>query len=220
MKFKFLKAVAAGLILSASCLVNVANAGLINIGNGSTSDIDCTIGCMDIYQQAYDSSYFGSSSVTINSLSLFGKVGQSWFYSGVYDVYIGYMNGNYDSITTNYSSNFGSAATYTDTVNLATDMVADVLTVDLDFNYNTSLGDLLIQFTRTSEDSYGGFAYGTNYLWSRVYRWAGSNGTGGDSGYALNSRFDVSTAQVPEPSTLAIFALGLMGLVSRRFKKQ
>jgi hypothetical protein len=30
----------------------------------------------------------------------------------------------------------------------------------------------------------------------------------------------VRTADVPEPSTLAIFALGLMGLASRRFKKQ
>jgi len=29
-----------------------------------------------------------------------------------------------------------------------------------------------------------------------------------------------STAQVPEPSTLAIFALGIIGLASRRFKKQ
>jgi hypothetical protein len=29
-----------------------------------------------------------------------------------------------------------------------------------------------------------------------------------------------STSQVPEPSALAIFALGLMGLASRRFKKQ
>ena len=29
-----------------------------------------------------------------------------------------------------------------------------------------------------------------------------------------------SNVEVPEPSTLAIFALGMMGLVSRRFKKQ
>lgn len=30
----------------------------------------------------------------------------------------------------------------------------------------------------------------------------------------------VSYDEVPEPTTLAIFALGLMGLASRRFKKQ
>jgi hypothetical protein len=33
-------------------------------------------------------------------------------------------------------------------------------------------------------------------------------------------RYDTITADVPEPSTLAIFALGIMGLASRRFKKQ
>jgi hypothetical protein len=32
--------------------------------------------------------------------------------------------------------------------------------------------------------------------------------------------YTFAAAQVPEPSTLAIFALGLMGLASRRFKKQ
>lgn len=32
--------------------------------------------------------------------------------------------------------------------------------------------------------------------------------------------FDTPQVSVPEPSTLAIFALGIMGLVSRRFKKQ
>ena len=31
---------------------------------------------------------------------------------------------------------------------------------------------------------------------------------------------DKSPSTVPEPSTLAIFALGLIGLASRRFKKQ
>lgn len=35
-----------------------------------------------------------------------------------------------------------------------------------------------------------------------------------------NVSFDAVTTSVPEPSTLAIFALGIMGLASRRFKKQ
>jgi len=32
--------------------------------------------------------------------------------------------------------------------------------------------------------------------------------------------FRASATNVPEPSTLAIFALGMIGLASRRFKKQ
>ena len=35
-----------------------------------------------------------------------------------------------------------------------------------------------------------------------------------------NVSYSSGTAQVPEPSTLAIFALGMIGLASRRFKRQ
>ena len=40
-------------------------------------------------------------------------------------------------------------------------------------------------------------------------------------GWSLDyAKLSIETASVPEPSTLAIFALGIMGLASRRFKKQ
>jgi hypothetical protein len=42
---------------------------------------------------------------------------------------------------------------------------------------------------------------------------------GGGDGVVFDN-FSFNTAEVPEPSTLAIFALGIMGLASRRFKKQ
>jgi len=37
---------------------------------------------------------------------------------------------------------------------------------------------------------------------------------------SISSNVGLTTSSVPEPSTLAIFALGIMGLASRRFKKQ
>jgi hypothetical protein len=49
---------------------------------------------------------------------------------------------------------------------------------------------------------------------------------GGDNVYdstvfiQAGSFSDIDTTSVPEPSTLAIFALGIVGLTSRRFKKQ
>jgi len=45
---------------------------------------------------------------------------------------------------------------------------------------------------------------------------AGSNVTDGPRSYAVARK----VSDVPEPSTLALFALGIMGLASRRFKKQ
>lgn len=43
----------------------------------------------------------------------------------------------------------------------------------------------------------------------------------GPAGFGLDAiSLEVETADVPEPSTLAIFALGMIGLASRRFKRQ
>jgi len=195
-----------------------ANAGVISIGSGSTSTNDCTIGCMAIYQQAYDSSYFGSSPVTLDSLSLYGGAG----YSGTYDVFIGYMNGDYSTITTNFSSNFASGSTLVDSINLATDIVGNVLTIDLGFVYDSNLGDLLIEFNRTSASSSGSFAASSVYNWSRAYEWSPEWGVDrrfAHSGYALNSSFITSSEAVPTPATLALFGLGLAGLGFSRKKK-
>ncbi len=53
--------------------------------------------------------------------------------------------------------------------------------------------------------------------------WSGSGGTAGDAFFDNIVISDTSfeeTMPVPEPSTLAIFALGMIGLAARRFKKQ
>ncbi len=44
--------------------------------------------------------------------------------------------------------------------------------------------------------------------------------TGGVTLSSLANTVSVNSVNVPEPSTLAIFALGMIGLASRRFKKQ
>ena len=84
------------------------------------------------------------------------------------------------------------------------------------------------------------FLLGGNSFSATGQRWNASGGTGfgfeagnACAGFDLDGFFQgcdaqpatnifqvVSAASVPEPSTLAIFALGIMGLASRRFKKQ
>ena len=76
--------------------------------------------------------------------------------------------------------------------------------------------------SNTNSDAYtvGTTTFSANYL---------STITGGVALYSSNGNvtaaidrttFQENATSVPEPSTLAIFALGIMGLASRRFKKQ
>ena len=48
--------------------------------------------------------------------------------------------------------------------------------------------------------------------------WRNSQNVGHDFGYYVN--YSLSATEVPEPTTLAIFALALVGLATRRFKKK
>ncbi|WP_259337890.1 PEP-CTERM sorting domain-containing protein [Colwellia sp. RSH04] len=53
---------------------------------------------------------------------------------------------------------------------------------------------------------------------STVPSWTGSINYGDNADYMAFTRWEVAQ-EVPEPTTLVIFALGLMGLASRKFKK-
>ncbi len=63
----------------------------------------------------------------------------------------------------------------------------------------------------------GSYVSGTHY---HTYRNAYNYNYTNDSGIGGWGVYMVKNVDVPEPSTLAIFALGIMGLASRRFKKQ
>ena len=97
------------------------------------------------------------------------------------------------------------------------------------FNWNGSVLDFKLGYTNGVENS----IHGSNPI-SRILTGAYGQlhqlydtGTGPTSGNLTIARWDgagvtlsSTTTAVPEPSTLAIFALGLMGLASRRLKKQ
>jgi hypothetical protein len=93
---------------------------------------------------------------------------------------------------------------------------------------DTELARLLIlipqedEAFRIAQDRYGAQVRTINFLSDDV-SWSISAGTiysDRDFGFGLSvTNLPVVVDSVPEPSTLAIFALGLMGLASRRFKK-
>jgi len=80
--------------------------------------------------------------------------------------------------------------------------------------------DLYIDATLSTGYSNLGASYGENTLYGSVA--AGKELAGNFDGWQIQKyeSFTVNASQVPEPSTLAIYALGIIGLVSRRLKKK
>lgn len=93
----------------------------------------------------------------------------------------------------------------------------------LDFNWAVFQGDIIVTMYDVDDNLLGTSSYlsaATNGVGTissariRKVTWFGTpNAMGLDS-------LTWTTTDVPEPSTLAIFALSIMGLASRRFKKQ
>jgi len=243
MKLKFLNAALAGLILSATCLVNVATAGLI--ANGYTT--------VDLSSYVNNNIYFGSDTYPTNvskgnqdldipfdiaewqeragawiangsddtlsvDLSSFNITGQASFYAllnnyygtpavNEYEVTINTVSGmsityqsigDYDTRDYNdyiYTNGISGASTTTEWFNNNSGQRLDVRVFDLPTNFsNETLASFSIKQIHNKD-------------WALL------------SGLTFSSAAPISF-DVPEPSTLAIFALGIIGFASRRFKKQ
>jgi hypothetical protein len=197
MNMKMLKAAVAGLVLFVS---GFANAGLIvdPVANGS--------GCCGSGERGY---YFETpEDFQLNSLWLNTSSGLSTSYN--IEILL------FDAIPS--GSNYSTVAAYTN--------VNGILDVEFDFGAGDIFG-LIAWDNNLSETPYSTDVtksiFTSPIQLNRMYKQ--SLGQGGniyvESGSNIGAiGFSYSSISVPEPSTLAIFALGIMGLASRRFKKQ
>jgi hypothetical protein len=191
MKNKFLKAALAGMILMTSNLVNMANANLIVTWENNANDL--------IIRWDGNISNWGVGVSNIN------RVDYAYMYNGNG---LHALDGNVEYVYTGTSFNW-----YTG--------------VQMNRNYEL-LGDSWGS-SGTSNWAYmpGGYA-GENISGQVTFFGAGSYVAAGffhegsrDLGLGDNDTiFFQAYNAVPEPTTLAIFALGMIGLASRRFKKQ
>jgi hypothetical protein len=203
MKFKFLKAAILGITVTLS---NFANAGLITTtfagGNGQSGNMfDLTI--------ANNSLLLTGMDVNINdttNIEIYTRIGG----------YSGFENNAAAWNLMDAASVIGNGANTASIFDFNNFVLAA----------NTTYG--IYVTTRTGEMNYtnGSNSYSNSDLTLSAGIGKQYNSDTNFSGITFSPRtwngtvrYDVLTS-VPEPSTLAIFALGLMGLASRRFKKQ
>lgn len=204
MRIRFLKVVFAGIILAAS---NIANAGLIldedfdpiNASDWTVSG-GFVLGSPSSEFIDGNALYFngsGTRSATTNAFDMTAGGVLSFMLkigsgSGLFE-----NADNGEDIALQYTTN---GTTFNNLLVLDTE---DVLyrgawgNVSFDIGANTVAASSTTAF-RITQLTHSGSSFD---------RWAIDNVT-------------ISTQDVPEPSTLAIFALGMIGLASRRFKKQ
>ena len=201
MKFKFLNSTIAALILSASCLVNVANAGLIFGDNGVNTTISIT----------EDISFVATRSSDIITRFVFEDAyfvapGLSAGVTGVISSNIGVkVNGVvFSSLKTN--SLWGPFS------RILGEIDQNDFTISFYNLFNLNIGDIVTLTSGTAVTSLPMALKPTQTPTGVVMV---NNG-----GTALSQPVALRSNAIPEPSTFAIFALGLMSLVSRRFKKQ
>ena len=223
MKLKFLQAAVASLILS---VCNMANAGIIDTANNSFIDETTGLEWMDFginnhysfdqVQALLTSEYNGWSLATEEQVVDLASNAFSFGSGGIHpsniDLYSSYQgtNGNYNQIFDAMGYNFTSL---------------DFYPAPLDYYYSHGL----------FLDSFGGFAalnilnnvdtpqneFDVVEVRGRLLNGHLSSFDGSISNSQFSTLLVKSTpSEVPEPTTLAIFALGIMGLAARRFKKQ
>ena len=206
MNFKFLRTSVACLILSSACLVNVANAGLItqwadtvidfsSEASPGGSSAEQALGAPDTFD--YDDLATAWAPSEQDNTTEYLTLG---FNTAVY--------ANGATIRETYGNGFVTQVDVLDVFNQLHTVWAgednSPIREPFDFNINWTQTSYLVKGLKIHIST----GITSEGLWEEI-----------DavqlSGYTANN----GSVNIPEPSTLAIFGLGLLGLASRRFKK-
>ncbi|AOW77657.1 hypothetical protein A3Q34_12825 [Colwellia sp. PAMC 20917] len=203
MKFKFLKLAVIGLTLT---IGGIANAGLIYDNGGPSTYSAYSIGSSEtaddfILATAYDINSVEFYFQNFNGITGWGQ-----------DITYSFYNDNSGSIGSLIATGNGQNVTAVDS-GLAWCCGGNAWEVNFDLASTISLnaGHYWLGLTGAS---------GSSPWWVTTSAISGYSGKINGSTVANDFAFSLSSQDVPEPSTLAIFALGMIGLASRRFKKQ
>jgi len=212
MKFKFFNMTLAGFLLSASSLANIANAGLI-------------------YDSIDTGLIIGADGITVDGKEYSLKLAEGTCAAvfGECENYVGYGDlelSQYFSIQKDLHDRY---QVFSEMLLAEAGDQARIYGLNVGFLHNGYVdGKIYTPLIKYSALESGGQAtvIGTgapetkyNYSASSIGGWlANDTSTTGELVYGVWS--EVRATDVPEPSTLTVFALGLMGLASRKFKKE
>jgi hypothetical protein len=238
MKFKFLNAALLSSTMLISCMVNIANAGVITLGSNHNDYYLSNDSTYNVISRVADDYEYMHLDQTIGS-SIDGALadhgGNGWGLASTLQ-FSNLMNSFFGGIHWDDDNTTGQ---HTDTMAINSTIMSWI---------NVFGGDTLLPATANRSEYYlGNVLFGTpldigtgelfeSFVYSSIRNYAngavsdpyaGVTNATYDSSFSA-SRFsvllirdkNVNPQLVPEPSTLAIFALGMMALVSRRFKKQ
>jgi hypothetical protein len=230
MKCKFINAALVGIIFSVTATMNVANAGLISL---DTSNV---IGSSSFYDSRFLAEFVldnQSGSITETNQSANDADGGYWLNpnNGTLDAWITIDLGkayviDFVELFNTHNAHYNDRGTGDFRI-LASNSVTDLggnLGYDLTTDEVTLIDSTLIAETN------GGFlaaqsfsvtnSTGYRYIQFNADTVAAGGAPHASNVYGLNEIRVSAVSTVPEPSTLAIFALGMIGLASRRFKKK
>ncbi len=226
MKNKFLKGLVASFALGVS---GFANAGLITYEGASDNVNNCIpFGCPDRFGPHMGFVYKDIEAFTLN-------IGDTIAFD------LGRLNDNELSFdlslaaTTTNGGDTADGAGFTLVSSLGSGFYGDTVIGNYDLIFTAASafsfdgGGLIVNFLNTNgvisdATTDQNLVYSTDNPYT-VRRYFSGNSVGDMSNSNLSDgrravgNMQINTVNVPEPSTLAIFALGLMGLASRRFKK-
>jgi len=224
MKLKLLKTMLIGVILSVS---GVAHASLITSGTLSRdTSSDVVVDSSGYEWLAWDYNTSGTLMDLLNvRLAANGDL-YGWEVATSNEFFNMLSNAGVIGISSACSDNEASTACSYSDHSLTNGNYADFFAMfKLGGNWGTSTTTDYVMF-----DSERGARAETSSTWDymsfdsyRSLSYVEIHGSGNFYNNSTTHRMPIAlyrSAQVPEPSTLAIFALGMIGLASRRFKKQ
>jgi PEP-CTERM motif len=199
--------------IAALSIATPSSAATVVFGNPApTSAGDCTPSCTPQFQTVYSRTQFGSAPVAITGITYFLRSLQTNLQN--YTITLSTSANAVGSLSSTFANNVGAdATTFYSGIPNSTSGGQDITFAGL-FNYDPTLGDLLVDIAHSSSDAglYSSYEGSESGLAQRVYSFdASGNGVVSSPTYAIATRFttgEVVAGAVPEPATWALMLLG------------